>query len=73
MAEGLALWPALKGELLNLRRKLDLRTAHGSYEHWRESDHDDLVLAHRFSLLVGPAKEGHPARLAEAPRLLEHR
>jgi hypothetical protein len=22
-----------------------LRTAHDSYEHWREGDHDDLVLA----------------------------
>ena len=45
VAEGLALWPALKEELLNFRRKIDLRTAHDSYEHWRESDHDDLVLA----------------------------
>ncbi len=45
VAEGLALWPTLKGELLNFRRKIDLRTAHDSYEHWRESDHDDLVLA----------------------------
>ena len=34
-----------QGELLNFRRKIDLRTAHDSYEHWRESDHDDLVLA----------------------------
>jgi hypothetical protein len=27
------------------RRKQNARTAHISYEHWRESDHDDLVLA----------------------------
>jgi hypothetical protein len=39
------LWPALKKELLNFRRKINLKTAHDSYEHWRESDHDDLVLA----------------------------
>ncbi len=45
VAEGLALWPALRGELLSFRRKINLRTAHDSYEHWRDSDHDDLVLA----------------------------
>jgi hypothetical protein len=45
IAEGMELWPALKKELLSFRRKIDLRTAHDSYEHWRESDHDDLVLA----------------------------
>ena len=39
------LWGALKEELLNFRRKINLKTAHDSYEHWRESDHDDLVLA----------------------------
>jgi hypothetical protein len=45
IAKGLTLWPILKEELLNFRRKVDLRTSHDSYEHWRESDHDDLVLA----------------------------
>ncbi len=45
VAEGLELWPTLKEELLNFRRKINLKTAHDSYEHWRESDHDDLVLA----------------------------
>ena len=25
--------------------KIDPKTAHDSYEHWREGDHDDLVLA----------------------------
>ena len=45
VAEGLELWPTLKGELLRFRRKINLATAHDSYEHWRESDHDDLVLA----------------------------
>jgi hypothetical protein len=44
-AEGLELWPALRQEMQNFRRKIDLRTAHDSYEHWREGDHDDLVLA----------------------------
>jgi hypothetical protein len=45
MAEGVTLWPALREELLNFRRKINLKTAHDSYQHWRESDHDDLVLA----------------------------
>jgi hypothetical protein len=45
VAEGLELWNVLREELLNFRRKIDLRTAHDSYEHWRESDHDDLDLA----------------------------
>lgn len=35
----------LRSELINFRVKLDPRTAHDSYEHWREGDHDDLVLA----------------------------
>ena len=45
IAKELDLAPTLRKELLNFRRKIDLRTAHDSYEHWREGDHDDLVLA----------------------------
>jgi hypothetical protein len=45
VAEGRTLWPILREELLNFRRKINLKTAHDSYEHWRETDHDDLVLA----------------------------
>jgi hypothetical protein len=30
---------------LTFRRKQNTVTAHISYGHWRESDHDDLVLA----------------------------
>jgi hypothetical protein len=45
VAEGLDLWPSLKEELLTFRRKISLKAAHDSYEHWRETDHDDLVLA----------------------------
>ena len=43
VAEDLPLWGELKEELLNFRRKISLKTAHDSYEHWRETDHDDLV------------------------------
>ncbi len=35
----------LKKELLNFKATIDPKTAHDSYAHWRESDHDDLVLA----------------------------
>jgi len=45
VARGLELWATLRTELLNFRRKINPATAHASYEHWRESDHDDLVLA----------------------------
>jgi hypothetical protein len=45
LPKGLEGWPMLREELLNFRRKQNTRTAHISYEHWRESDHDDLVLA----------------------------
>ena len=45
IAEGLALWPALREELQSFRRKQNPKTSHVSFEHWRDSDHDDLVLA----------------------------
>ncbi len=45
IAEGLEEAPILVNELLNFRRKVNLKTAHDSYEAWRESVHDDLVLA----------------------------
>ena len=45
IAEGLELWPALREELQSFRRKQNPKTAHVSFEHWRDSDHDDLVLA----------------------------
>jgi hypothetical protein len=45
VAQGLQGWPKLREEFLNFRRKQNKTTAHISYEHWRESDHDDLVLA----------------------------
>ena len=37
--------PTLTNELLNFRLKVSLTTGHDSYEAWRESVHDDLVLA----------------------------
>jgi hypothetical protein len=45
VAASLPLAKTLKKELLNFRVKIDPKTAHDSYSHWREGDHDDLVLA----------------------------
>jgi len=45
IASEMELTPVLKSELLNFRVKINSATAHDSYEHWREADHDDLVLA----------------------------
>ncbi len=45
VAAGLHLWGTLRGELQSFRRKVSLTTGNDTYEHWRESDHDDLVLA----------------------------
>jgi hypothetical protein len=45
VSSGLPEAETLKKELLNFRVKIDPKTAHDSYEHWRESQHDDLVLA----------------------------
>lgn len=45
VAAGLELWGTLRKELQTFRRKVSLTTGNDAYEHWRESDHDDLVLA----------------------------
>jgi len=45
ISRSLPLAETLRKELLNFRVKIDPRTAHDSYEHWREGEHDDLVLA----------------------------
>ncbi len=45
IASGLELAGVLKEELLNFKIKVNIATAHDSYEAWREGDHDDLVLA----------------------------
>jgi len=45
VAGGLKLAPVLVEELLNFKVKINVKTAHDSYEAWREGIHDDLVLA----------------------------
>jgi hypothetical protein len=45
VAESLELWPILREEMKAFKRKVRLKGPLDSLEHWRESDHDDLVLA----------------------------
>jgi hypothetical protein len=45
VAQGLPEASILVNELLNFRVKINLKTAHDSYEAWREGVHDDLVLS----------------------------
>jgi hypothetical protein len=58
VAGDLELWPTLRQELLTFRRKVSLATGHASFEHWRESDHDDLVLA--AAMAVWSARRPQP-------------
>jgi hypothetical protein len=61
VAEGLKLWGVLREELQNFRRKINLKTAYTSYEHWREGDHDDLVLACALACWGATARRGSGA------------
>jgi hypothetical protein len=45
IAQSLPLAGVLAEELRTFTRKINLTTAHESFEHWRDSQHDDLVLA----------------------------
>jgi hypothetical protein len=45
IAQEMPLAETLRKELLNFKVKINISTAHDSYEAWREGDHDDLVLA----------------------------
>lgn len=45
VAAGLPAAATLRRELQNFRVRVDSKTAHDSYSHWREGDHDDLVLS----------------------------
>jgi hypothetical protein len=61
IAEGLSLWGVLKEELQNFRRKQNPKTAHVSFEHWRESEHDDLVLAVAMACWGATGRRGQRA------------
>ena len=53
IARGLSLRETPVKELLNFRVKINISTAHDSYEAWREGDHDDLVLSVALACWAG--------------------
>ena len=53
IADAHAIKETLVKELLNFRVKINISTAHDSYEAWREGDHDDLVLSAALSCWAG--------------------
>jgi hypothetical protein len=53
VAEALKLRETLVKELLAFRAKINIATAHDSYEAWRENDHDDLVLSVAMACWAG--------------------
>ena len=53
IAQEMALAETLRKELLNFKVKINLATAHDSYEAWREGDHDDLVLSVALACWAG--------------------
>jgi hypothetical protein len=63
IAEGIELWPTLRSELLTFRRKQNKITAHIGYEHWRESEHDDLVLACALACWKAGRKQNYATTL----------
>ncbi len=73
IAAGLAEGPALANEMTNFKVKVNLATGHDSYEAWRESVHDDLVLAvamavwHGEHIRVGRGSEVIPFEAIAGP------
>jgi hypothetical protein len=66
IARSMSLVPELVKELENFKVKVSLRTAHDSYEAWRESDHDDLVLA--LALACWWAEQRRGLRVVAKPK-----
>jgi hypothetical protein len=60
IAAGLELAPVLATELLNFKVKVNVATGHDTYEAWRESVHDDLVLSVAMACWYGEY-QGAPA------------
>ncbi len=52
----------LNNELLNFKVKINIGTGHDSYEAWRESIHDDLVLAVACAAWYGEKAVSNPDR-----------
>jgi len=67
IAENLPLLSEMVQEMMNFKIKVSPR-GHDSYEAWRESDHDDLVLATCLALWCG-----ENVRERQKPRLIDSR
>ncbi len=59
IAQELELAETLRQELLNFKIKIDPKTAHDSYSHWRENEHDDLVLATGMAAWAATKRQRH--------------
>jgi hypothetical protein len=57
VAEGLELWNAAR-ETPELPARGQREDPHASFEHWRETDHDDLMLAAALACWGATAKRG---------------
>ena len=66
IARSMRLVPELVKEMENFKVKVNLQTAHDSYEAWRESDHDDLVLA--LALACWWAEQRRGMRVVARPK-----
>jgi len=64
IAKGLPLAEVLATELKNFRAKINIATAHDSYESWRENQHDDLLLAASLALWWAQEKRRHSLGLS---------
>jgi len=62
IADSLPLGKELIDELLNFKVKIDPKTAHDSYESWRESIHDDMVLSAAMSTWYAERRYGARAK-----------
>lgn len=58
IADGLKDADTFALELQNFRVKIDKRTAHDSYEAWREGEHDDIVLSVAMAVWYGEKDHG---------------
>lgn len=65
IAKSLPLTEVLATELKNFRAKINIATAHDSYEAWREGQHDDLLLAAALAFwwAVEQRRHGAPFKL----------
>ena len=67
IAAEMPLAETLRKELLNFKVKINISTAHDSYEAWREGDHDDLVLSVALACWAGERTRPRGAEVFSFP------